>query len=85
MRYLSWFSYGTENLLVNQFEGIETIECDYPEDPNCLRRFEKGNEVLDFYKLDPNNFRLNTICLIILAIGWRLLAFLTLIIKSRRR
>lgn len=70
---------------MNQFEGIETIECDYPEDPDCLRRFEKGNEVLDFYKLDPKNFRINTICLIILAIGWRLLAFLTLIIKSRRR
>ncbi|RNA15896.1 white isoform X1 [Brachionus plicatilis] len=84
LRYLSWFSYGTENLLVNQFEGIESIDCDYPEDPDCLRRFEKGIEVLDFYKLDSKNFRINTICLVILTVGWRLLAFMALIIKSRR-
>ncbi|RNA30833.1 white isoform X1, partial [Brachionus plicatilis] len=76
LRYLSWFSYGTENLLVNQFEGIESIECDYPEEPDCLRRFEKGNDVLDFYNVDPKNFKNNIICLVMLTIGWRLLAFM---------
>ncbi|CAF0819089.1 unnamed protein product [Brachionus calyciflorus] len=85
LRYLSWFSYATENLLVNQFEGIESISCDHPDDPNCLRRFEKGDEVLEFYKLDPKNFNINIICMCILIVGWRLMAFMVLLIKSRRK
>ena len=85
LRYLSWFCYATENLLVNQFNGIQSIACDNPDEPDCFRRFEKGSEVLDFYKLDPKNFNINIICMCIVAVGWRLLAFMVLLIKSRRR
>nr|UOU03360.1 ATP-binding cassette subfamily G-like 10 [Brachionus rubens] len=85
LRYLSWFSYATENLLVNQFDGVETIDCDHPEEPNCFRKFEKGAEVLEFYKLDKQNFNVNIICMCILIIGWRIMAFMVLLIKSRRR
>lgn len=85
LRYLSWFGYANENLLINQFKGIKSIDCDNAEETDCFKRFSNGDDVLDFYKINPENFSFNILSLSILIVGWRILAFLVLLIKSRQK
>ena len=95
LRYVSWFGYASENLLINQFSGITSIECDDEEDlnstnstsgiPKCLKKFNNGEEVLDYFTVDPDKFYFNLACMFILIIGWRIMTYLVLLIKSRHR
>ena len=41
LRYLSWFGYANENLLINQFHKIDDIPCD-DLNVECIRMFENG-------------------------------------------
>lgn len=67
--------------MINQFHGIESIECDDPSE-KCFKRFSNGDDVLEFFKVDPNNFYLNIGCTLIIILGWRILAFIVLVIRS---
>jgi hypothetical protein len=106
MRYLSWFSYANENLIINQFSKVKHIECDEPDNCNeYLKRFRNGTDVLEFFKtnqvnkvqfifcdkmnscvfISKDNFGFNMGCLVLLIVGWRVMTFLVLLIKSRTR
>jgi ABC-type multidrug transport system permease subunit len=84
LRYLSWFSYANENLFINQFSDVTSIACDNPAE-ECQKQFRNGEDVLNFFKMDSNNFYSNIACMIGLIVGWRILAFLVLLIKSRKQ
>lgn len=35
LSYLSWFKYGNEALVINQWDGVESIECTKPNSTEC--------------------------------------------------
>ena len=81
IKYLSWFFYGMEVLMVNQWEEANKLEC--PPDTST-RCFLTGSEILDFYGFTPNhNFR-NMLALTALSIGFRFVGFIFLSLRARR-
>jgi hypothetical protein len=51
IRYLSWLSYGTESLFINQWNGIDYIECKNNTISSlCLNN--NGADVLNYYAMD---------------------------------
>jgi hypothetical protein len=85
LRYVSWFGYASENLLINQFKGINQVDCDEPGETVCMKKFNNGEEILDFFKVEPDKFYYNLACMCIIILGWRVMTFLVLLIKSRQR
>ena len=53
LKYLSWFGYANEALLINQWHGNVTIECDK------MRQlcFTSGDQVLDYFSAQPVSYR----------------------------
>ncbi|XP_034944953.1 protein white-like isoform X2 [Chelonus insularis] len=79
--YLSWFRYGNEALLINQWSEVETIACTR-SNATCPK---SGHMVLQTYNFNENDFTLDIVCLFCLIISLRLLAFLALFSKTLRR
>ena len=50
MKYLSAFNYGYDLLLINQWDNVTSIMCEYPIPEDLCRT--NGPEVLEFMKLD---------------------------------
>ena len=80
LRYLSWFSYSNEIILVNQWKGVRNITC--PESANGFC-FTSGEQIIDYYKIDQKNFGLNFGLLGILIIFWRIVTYVVLLIKVK--
>jgi hypothetical protein len=81
IRYLSWFSYSNELLLLNQWDDVKNLTC-RNNDSFC---FKNGSEVITFLKLNPNNYQLNILCLCAIMIFWRVFAYFILLIKTKQR
>jgi len=82
LKWVSWFIYSYEALLVNQWSGIDGIACS-PEAPNsCL---SSGEEVLQRLSFKEENLVRNIGVLLLLAVAIRLMAFLALVFRTRRR
>ena len=47
IKVLSWFSYACECLIINQWDGIGTIEC--KNDPTLC--FADGDSVIDYFHM----------------------------------
>ncbi|CAL4079531.1 unnamed protein product, partial [Meganyctiphanes norvegica] len=77
-KYLSWFSYGNEALLINQWTGVESITCGVNE-TTC---FPNGQAVLQFYHYDNSSITFNVVCLAALIVGYRSCCFYCIIIKN---
>ncbi|CAH1154007.1 unnamed protein product [Phaedon cochleariae] len=76
--YLSWFKYGNEALLINQWENIEEIECPIGNStcpPN-------GRVVLKMFNFMEENLYFDVICLFCLIVSFRLVAFFALLRKT---
>lgn len=94
-KYISWFYYGNEALVISQWKSIEHISC--PEStvnssPNATqsllvehRCLTKGISVIEELSFNPNNILFDICLLVILIFTMRLLAFLALLRKSKRR
>nr|QEO19117.1 white [Mesovelia mulsanti] len=78
---LSWFKYGNEALLINQWDGIDHIACSR-SNTTCPR---DGHVVLETYNFDESHYAMDYIALILLIIGFRLLAFLALLFRAYSR
>ncbi|XP_049695076.2 protein white [Helicoverpa armigera] len=78
--YLSWFHYGNEALLVNQWSGVETIACTR-ENFTCPA---SGQVVLDTLSFSEDDFTMDVVNMILLFIGFRFLAYLALLYRARR-
>ncbi|XP_076032219.1 eye pigment precursor family transporter white [Oratosquilla oratoria] len=80
-RYLSWFSYGNEALLINQWKDVDFIACNN----NSTACFPDGRAVLAFLHYDRSNIYFDIVCLFVLFFGYRLVAFLALLAKTFRK
>ncbi|XP_037797827.1 protein white-like [Penaeus monodon] len=80
LKYLSWFSYGNEALLLNQWQGVKSIPCNTNQ--TC---FPNGQAVLSFLHYENGSITINVFCLIALIVGYRILAFLALLAKTFRK
>ncbi|KAF2358413.1 ABC-2 type transporter [Trinorchestia longiramus] len=80
VRYASWFSYGNEALLINQWRSVEVI----PSSGNYTR-FPSGEAVLKFLNFDQGSIFIDVCCLVLLLLLYRTLAFLGLLSKTFRR
>jgi len=94
IRYISWFYYGYSALLVNQWSGVENISC--PQkisetmggtnmtgvETACLTT---GDQVLATLSIHESNFTRDILLLVTLAIVLRILAFLALLMRTRRK
>lgn len=78
--YLSWFRYGNEALLINQWAEIDSIECTR-SNTTCPR---SGHMVLQTFNFKEEDFWTDILCLFSLIAVFRLLAFLALLSKTRR-
>ncbi|KAG8229498.1 hypothetical protein J437_LFUL010073 [Ladona fulva] len=78
LSYLSWFKYGNEALVINQWEGIESIECDRNNN-TCLHT---GHAVLETLSFDEGNFIFDIICLFGLLIFFRAIGFFALLMRT---
>jgi len=81
LQYLSWFWYAFSALLINQWSGLEDIECEEVGFP-CLT---SGQQVLATNNLQQEDFSFNLVMLAVLALVMRLAAFLVLYLKARRK
>lgn len=80
LKYLSWFSYGNEALLLNQWQGVKSIPCNTNQ--TC---FPNGQAVLSFLHYENGSITVNVVCLFALIVVYRILAFLALLTKTFRK
>jgi len=78
-QWISWYRYGNEILLSNQWADVQNITCD-PSETLCL--FRNGQEVLEFYAFDEDRLELNFIMLVILLVSYRILSYILLSLRS---
>ncbi len=84
MKYLSLWFYGFEALSINQWQNVESIKCE-DELEGLVDCLETGDDVLDFLNFDASNLPLDILMLAVLAIGFRLVGFLGLLWRGKRR
>nr|XP_031835364.1 protein white [Nomia melanderi]XP_031835365.1 protein white [Nomia melanderi]XP_031835366.1 protein white [Nomia melanderi] len=78
--YLSWFRYGNEALLINQWSQVESIACTR-SNATCPKT---GRMVLQTFNFKQEHFWPDIACLFSLIVAFRFLAFLALLSKTRR-
>ncbi|XP_042213035.1 protein white-like [Homarus americanus] len=82
IKYISWFNYGNEALMINQWADIDSIACSNENSSLCLH---DGLEVLTALGYDEDNLIVDVGALLALIVGYRLLGFLFLLLKTRRK
>ncbi|XP_077998210.1 protein white-like [Glandiceps talaboti] len=83
IEYLSYYRYGYEALMINQWHGIDDIECDFNFTARCI---QNGEEILVMYGF-PNNMEkiiIDGAALLCLLIGFRILGLVVLVVRCRR-
>uniref|UniRef100_A0A1B6ICC2 Protein white n=1 Tax=Homalodisca liturata TaxID=320908 RepID=A0A1B6ICC2_9HEMI len=81
LSHLSWFKYGNEALLINQWDNIKDIACTRAN-TTCPG---DGHVVLEQYNFSERNYIWDYIWLVVLIIGFRVVAFLALLYRTSRR
>ncbi|XP_025094863.1 protein white-like [Pomacea canaliculata] len=85
LKYLSWFKYANELVVVNQWKNVDSLSCDSGNSTimanKCLYR--NGTDVLTYLSYSKNDMSLNVGLLFALLVGYRLLAFVILLIRAR--
>ena len=87
-KYISWFYYAYESVLINQWKDIANISC--PDllfnttEPltNCLM---SGQDIIKHYDFDKDHLVRNLLAMFVSVILIRVIAFLVLFIRSRAR
>lgn len=51
LKYLSWFNYASDALIINQWRGVENIKCD-KELSLC---FTSGDDVINYFNINKVN------------------------------
>lgn len=80
LSYLSWFKYGDEALLINQWQGVDEIACTR-SNATCPRT---GHVVLETLSFHEEDFWLDIVNLGALIIAFRFFAFLSLLSRTMR-
>ncbi|XP_078321987.1 protein white-like [Crassostrea virginica] len=79
LKYLSWFSYGNEMMVVNQWQDVTRISCS--SNTTCI---PTGDLVIKSLSFDKDNFYLDLGLLFALFVGFRLLSFFILFVRAKR-
>ncbi len=88
IKYISWFYYGNEALMINQWQNIDHIGChnvtksNFGNATSCL---PNGKAVIETLSFNEDNFVRDILLLLALTIVLRFMAYLTLLLKSRKR
>ena len=86
LRYLSWFNYGFENMMINQWKDYPgTISCDYNRTSSSTPCLTTGNMILDRYQLHEDNFYPNLYYTAILLVAFRIISFLMLYYRASKK
>nr|BDX53024.1 White [Dorcus rectus] len=80
LSYFSWFRFGNEALMINQWEGVDNIDC---ADTN-LTCPKSGHVVLEIYNFVEEHFTMDLVMLFVLICTFRLMAYLALLLKTYR-
>nr|AIN44121.1 white-like protein [Laodelphax striatellus] len=75
---LSWFKYGNEALLINQWGDVTDIKCTRTN-ATCPR---DGHIILETYNFSESDYLMDYLCLIGLIVGFRTFAFLSLLYRT---
>nr|NP_001403473.1 protein white [Cimex lectularius] len=78
LHHLSWFKYGNEALLINQWKGVEHIKCT-KVNTTCP---QNGLIVLETVNFSETNYYIDLIILVVIGIGFRFIAFIALLIRA---
>ncbi|XP_050304753.1 protein white [Anthonomus grandis grandis] len=78
LAYLSWFKYGNEALMVNQWENVTNIQCP-TVNSSCPR---DGHVVLEMYNFKEEHLKLDILSLFGLIVLFRLAAYFALLWKT---
>ncbi|RMX58452.1 hypothetical protein pdam_00022053 [Pocillopora damicornis] len=98
LKYISWFMYGFEALIINQWKDYGSISCGTNatatppvvngtgavpgEKGFCIKN---GNQAIDFLGFKEDNLLFDVYCLIALMVGFRVLSFLFLLRRSYKQ
>lgn len=77
---MSFLAYANDALSINQWQNIIDIKCE--EFSRCL---STGTNVLDNLNVKSSEFLYAILMQIFLTVGWRLLTFIVLLIRSYER
>ncbi|KAK9736642.1 ABC transporter [Popillia japonica] len=80
LSYFSWFRFGNEALMINQWRGVGAINCTNTSGI-CPKN---GHVVLEMYNFSEGNFIKDIVMLFAIMFVFRLLAYLALLFKTFR-
>ncbi|XP_038045152.1 protein white-like [Patiria miniata] len=80
VRFVSWYPAVFEILQVNQWATIENLDCELNSTLPCL---ENGEQVLDKYGYDQDNFVLDVLLVVLMTLGYLMLG--GIVIRMRLR
>lgn len=79
VKYLSWFNYGNEALMINQWEGVRNLTC-----TGVKTCFSDGESVLAHLGYSDDDLWWDVCCLVVLIVVYRVVAFLLLLLRTHR-
>ncbi|XP_078378566.1 protein white-like isoform X2 [Oculina patagonica] len=97
LKYISWFMYGFEALIINQWKDFGPIDCDLGANTTGIQTsailnssfggvggfcIPNGNEAIKFLGFDKDNLSFDIYCLLALLVGFRLISFLFLLRRA---
>lgn len=83
LKYVSWFSYGNELLVINQWDNVTFPDCNHvTADTPC---FIDGDHILTSFDFDKDNWTLDIMMLIVLAVAFRVVAYILLLMKTFKK
>ncbi|XP_054160064.1 protein white-like [Oppia nitens] len=87
IKYISWFYYGNEALVINQWLDITSIPCPGQQSANStvITCIPDGRSVIKMLNFDVDNFGRDLWILVAIIVLLRLLAYIVLWIKSLRQ
>ncbi|CAG7830299.1 unnamed protein product [Allacma fusca] len=84
IKYLSWMMYSNEALVLVQWQGINSIECEGKRSTNVSRPcVRSGREVISHMGFEENNFSLDVIAIASIFLGLHFLGFVCIWIRGR--
>ncbi|KAK7066131.1 ATPase activity protein [Halocaridina rubra] len=81
IKYISWFNYGNEAFNINQWTGVSDIACNN----GTLFCMTTGEEVIERFGYEDGSIGYDIGLLFVLLVAFRLLGFLALLAKTRRK
>ncbi|KAJ7318624.1 ATPase [Desmophyllum pertusum] len=85
LKYISWFYYGYEALVINQWDNYGNITCDESYNRTDSPCIYNGNEAIEARGLDEGNLLIDVYGLLALTVGFRVLSYLFLLRRAYKR